>query len=71
MGMMADDGTLGGLRIKGEFTGAESETSPKVMAAMGWFRGLVLELGPMPNSDLHQSINNLHKRFLEPWDRCV
>ena len=54
MGMMADDGNLGGLRIKGEFTGAESETSPKVMAAMGWFRGLVLELEPMPNSDLHE-----------------
>ena len=24
------------------------------MAAMGWFRGLVLELAPMPNSDLHE-----------------
>jgi hypothetical protein len=54
MGIMADDGNLGGLRIKGEFTGEESETSPKVMAAMGWFRGLVLELEPMPNSDLHE-----------------
>ena len=53
--IMADDANIGGARVKGQFSeGEESEASPMVMAAMGWFRGLVLELEPMPNSDLHE-----------------
>ena len=28
-------------------------------------------INQQPRESIRQSINNLHKRFLEPWDRCV
>ena len=52
---MADDGNLGGSRVKGATISGDLKTdSPAYMACMGWFTGLCRELEPMPNSDLHE-----------------
>lgn len=54
-GVMADDGNLGGSRVKGATISGDLKTdSPAYMACMGWFTGLCRELEPMPNSDLHE-----------------
>ena len=70
---MADDANIGGAHVKGQFSeGEEPEASPMVMAAVGWFRGLVLGLEPILNSDFHEldhiEIGVLHQECLVDLD---